>query len=252
MVMNYYPGTVAVGSDGFYNDVNQHLDLTGQFPDPGVWFHYALTWKLGGQQRVYINGKEIGNISASSSELSTDGKITLGGIFSHNSDYVFGGQLHKLTMFAEELSAEQVKSVADGGMCSAVEDSLVTENQDQKMDWGYFLSQPKTGNVTEFTPITDCLETLQETSEKLHNTTARLTDTLEKLNDTQARFNVTQEKLNMTSQRLVDAEEEIKEKDALLEEARTLSKVSKWDVLLTPAFYNQLLTKDSYNSHIQD
>ena len=60
--------------------------------------------------------------------------------------YPFGGELFKVNLFDEELSAAEVKEMADGGLCSEVEEKY---GRSRNLKWEDMLLEEKSGNVTE-------------------------------------------------------------------------------------------------------
>ena len=143
-----------MGSNGYWNSVKNQLDLRGRFPGKNVWFHYCLSWSAGGEQKVYINGEEVGRRSASSSNLRMGGDISLGlnAQSSKSSSYIFGGQLFKLNLFSEVLSSSDIRQMSVAGMCSAIE----MEHETRKLKWERILTEPRYGNVMEFVPA-ECI-----------------------------------------------------------------------------------------------
>ena len=289
IVLQYYPRHVLIGDNGYYNYVNKHLDLRGKFPEANQWFHYCLSWVAGGTQRVYVNGAQLGSTSATASSLTMGGTIALGNRvddlkYTH---HIFGGQLHKLNWYSEELTSSQIREMFEAGLCSTVEE----EFSSRELKWELILTKQRYGNITEFLP-TECIdyvakleetevklatieqklqevtETLNGTQQKLQEVTETLNDTLTELNGTKADFKETkvvlqekETKLNSTQQKLqevtetlndtisdlTETETELNGTKTLLEEARRLETVSKWDVLLTPPYLNKLFTQQLYS-----
>jgi len=276
LVLQYYPGEVLIGHNGYFNYARKHLRLSGMFPEANQWFHYCLSWVAGGTQRVYVNGVELGSTSASASNLTMGGTIALGNRVQGPKDtlYVFGGQLHKLNWYSEELTSSQIREMFEAGLCSTVEE----EFSSRELKWELILTKQRYGNVTEFLPTEceiDCKTKLEKTEvklatieQKLQEVTATLNDTLTELNGTKAEFKETkvvlqekETKLNSTQQKLqevtetlndtlsdlTETETELNGTKTLLEEARRLETVSKWDVLLTPPYLNKLFTQQLYS-----
>jgi hypothetical protein len=160
VVLHYHSGEIVVGDNGHYNYVGyQNLDLRDKFPAANTWFHYGLSWKYGGSQRVYINGVEIGSQSAEDGwPLRLGGEIALGNQVGYKGwkDHIFRGQLYKLNMFSEQLSSSQIREMAEAGLCSAVEEKY----ESRQLRWEDLLTKQKYGNVTEFLP-TECYDDIK-------------------------------------------------------------------------------------------
>ena len=249
IVLHYYPGNVIIGDNGYWNQANKDLDLSGKFPEANQWFHYCLSWVAGGTQRVYVNGVELGSTSASARTLDMGGTIVLGrqvgaGKFT---SYVFGGQLHKLNWYSEELTSSQIRDMFEAGLCSTVEE----EFSSRELKWELILTKQRYGNVTEFLPTEcacfDCKTKLEETEVKLVTIEQKLQEVTETLNDTLTELQEVTETLNDTISDLTETEKELNGTKTLLEEARRLETVSKWDVLLTPPYLNKLFTRQLYS-----
>jgi len=261
IVLHYYPWEFVIGDNGYWNYAAKKLDLTGKFPEANQWFHYCFSWVAGGTQRVYVNGVELGSTSATARNLDMGGTITLGNRVDDpkSTNYVFGGQLHKLNWYSEELTSSQIREMFEAGLCSTVEE----EFSSRKIKWELILTKQRYGNVTEFLPTEceiDCKTKLEKTEvklatieQKLQEVTATLNDTLTELNGTKAEFKETkvvlqekETKLNSTQQKLQEVTE-LNGTKTLLEEARRLETVSRWDVLLTPPYLNKLFTRQLYS-----
>ena len=152
LVLHFNPrDEIIMGSNGYFNHANgRPLQLTGRFPEKNVWFHYCLSWSAGGEQKVYINGEEVGSTSASSSNLQMGGDICLGNREQtpKHSAFIFGGQLFKLNLFSEVLSSSEIRQMSETGMCSSIE----MEHETRKLKWERILTEPRYGNVREFIP----------------------------------------------------------------------------------------------------
>ena len=153
MILHFHPfDEIIMGSNGYWNNVkvNSNLDLRGRFPGKNAWFHYCLSWNAGGEQKVYINGEVVGSKSASSSNLTMGGDISLG-LNAQSTKYsncVFGGQLFKLNLFSEVLSSSEIRQMSEAGMCSSIE----KKHETRKLKWERILTEPRYGNVVEFVP----------------------------------------------------------------------------------------------------
>ena len=84
-------------------------------------------------------------------KLDLDGYIVLGNEFdSYGGGFqdhqAFDGELFKVNVFDKELEASEVKEMADGGMCSQVEEKY---GRSRYLKWEDLLLEEKSGNVTE-------------------------------------------------------------------------------------------------------
>ena len=222
VVLHYNPGQVIIGDNGYLNYANKHLRLSGKFPEANQWFHYCLSWVAGGTQRVYVNGVELGSTSASARTLDTGGTIALGrqvgaGRFTK---YVFGGQLHKLNWYSEELTSSQIREMFEAGLCSTVEE----EFSSRELKWELILTKQRYGNVTEFLP-TECdidyVAKLEETEVKLATIEQKLQEVTETLNDTLTELQEVTETLNDTLTELNGTKADFKETKIVLQEKET-------------------------------
>ena len=292
MVLHYYldHSQIILGDDGHYNWVKgRYLNLNGKYPPSGKWFHNCLSWAAGGELKVYVNGLEIGNTSASSENIPVGGTISLGINAvqkTKNPNHVFGGQLHKLNMYSEQLTSFQMKKMFEAGLCSSAEESYGS----RRLKWENILSKPRNGNVREVHLTEVCIDSiiadlkaklnrtetelretnrkleetqttlnktgseLQEVKKNLNVTVAELADTRTQLNATQTvlkrkeiRLERTERKLNNTELELQEVSADLNHTRSLLEKARRLETVSRWDVLYTPSYLNQIFTKQLYN-----
>ena len=167
MVFHFHPrDEIIMESNGYVNYVKGYnLDLRGKFPEKNVWFHYCMSWSAGGEQTVYINGGEVGSISASSSNLDMGGEICIGNrVPPKEQDYIFGGQLYKLNFFSGVLSSSEVRQMAEAGICSSIE----LKHENRKLKWEEMLTEPRYGNVMEFVPP-ECVPNLMAKLDKVMN-----------------------------------------------------------------------------------
>ena len=116
----------------------------------GTWRHVCLTWSLTTREiSVYYDGLLIGSLTTpSGKKLGLDGYVVLGNEFDSYGGYFnnpFGGELFKANLFDKELSAAEVKEMADGGLCSEVEEKY---GRSRYLKWEDMLLEEKSGNVT--------------------------------------------------------------------------------------------------------
>ena len=237
---------IVMGSNGYWNYVRGHLQLTGRFPGKNVWFHYCLSWSAGGEQKVYVNGEEVGSTSASSSNLRMGGDISLGlnAQSTKYSDYVFGGQLFKLNLFSEVLSSSEIRQMSEAGMCSSIE----MKHETRKLTWERILTEPRYGNVVEFVPeecavgsdgyikaityqtsylksqLGETRSKLGEIQEDLRERETRLNRTDEQLQQVMTTLNSTVDTLEETRLQLNNSLDQLRESEsALLKSQNTLN-----------------------------
>ena len=93
----------------------------------GTWRHVCFTWSLATRAAsVYYDGLLLGSVTTPSGrKVGLDGYIVLGNEFDSYGSTLnnpFGGELFKMNLFDKEMSAAEVKEMADGGLCSEVEE----------------------------------------------------------------------------------------------------------------------------------
>ena len=82
---------------------------------------------------------------------------------------------------------------------------------------------------------------------ELADTRRQLNGTQTELKEKETRLGETERKLNNTELDLQEVSAALNHTRALLEEARRLEAVSKWDVLYTPSYLNKIFTRQLYN-----
>ena len=220
---------IIMGSNGYWNNVNrQSLRLTGRFPQKNAWFHYCLSWSAGGEQKVYINGEELGSRSALSRNLTMTGEICLGNREQtpKDSNYIFGSQLFKLNLFSEVLSSSDIRQMSAAGMCSSIE----MKHESRRLTWERILTEPRYGHVTEFVPeecfqnfmakLDDSTSQLREIQEYLLDRDMKLNRTDEKLQRVMKNLNTTVDTLEETRTQLNNSLEQLKESESALFKSR--------------------------------
>ena len=209
IVFQYLPGQIIIGDHGNWNYVNQFLAVPDKFPEANEWFHHCLSWTAGGAHRVYLNGVEVGNKTASSRDLKLGGSICLGNRASaiKHSNYIFGGELYKLDIYSEQLTSSQISEIADSGMCSEVEEKYET----RRLKWEEILTKERQGNVTEFVPEECTMSDINYVKNKLTQTEAELTLTKKRLQNTKSRLNSFDSALQQVSKGLITTMSELTE-----------------------------------------
>ena len=119
----------------------------------GVWSHWCYTWTFSTRTaKVYRNGQLLrSGTTPSGRKPGTEGYVVLGNEFdSYGGGFsdgnAFGGDLFKANVFDKELDATEVKEMADGGLCSDVEERW---GRSRYLKWEDLLWEKKIGNVTE-------------------------------------------------------------------------------------------------------
>ena len=119
----------------------------------GVWSHWCSTWSFSTRTaKLYHDGQLLGSLTtASGRKLGIEGYVVLGNEFDHygggfDNGNAFGGDLFKANVFDKELDASEVKEMADGGLCSDVEEKY---GRSRYLKWEDLLLEEKSGNVTE-------------------------------------------------------------------------------------------------------
>ena len=119
----------------------------------GVWSHWCSTWSFSTRTaKVYRNGQLLGSgTTPSGRKPGTEGYVVLGNEFdsyggTFSDSNAFDGDLFKANVFDKELDASEVKEMADGGLCSDVEEKY---GRSRYLKWEDLLLEEKSGNVTE-------------------------------------------------------------------------------------------------------
>ena len=102
--------------------------------------------------RVYHEGELVGSdATAANTKLGLDGYVALGNdLDTYGGGFTdgdaFGGLLFKANVFNRELTAEEIKEMFLGGVCSEVEEKY---GRTAYLKWSDFLLDERSGNVTE-------------------------------------------------------------------------------------------------------
>ena len=259
-VLNYYPGSkshreiliTATGSETYVLNDGDLSNYRSRFTTPtGRWFHLCMTWaKSTTTSKLYLDGVLVGTGSTPSRSLYTGGGLCLGRLhpsWTSHSGYIFGGEVFNLNMFSEVLSDTEIKKAAQEGLCSR----RLQDLESRVLKWEYILARSKSGSVFEFD--TGCgafLEMQQNLTSLLNETTVRLEKELEvvseTLNETEHSLNSTQKELQKTEDLLETCSETLADTRSTLSAARKFENVSRWDVLLTEPYFNQVFTEELY------
>ena len=249
---------ILTGSDGQFNRVTDNRVLESQrseFTTPaGQWFHYCLTWSSSSQTvQLYLDG-----------ELATTGHTSSGrglypsGTLSFNvfvdsgsSSQVFGGQLYRFNIYAEVLSSETIKRIADGGLCAQVEENISS----RALRWEDLLAKPRSGSVVE---VAGCYKEfmeiqLKEKEMQLKAMREELVAVSNKLNLTEgdlvtmtSELNSTQDELQTATSELNSTQDELQTVTGRLN--RTEDKLQRTKVNMKSDFVRYNRTKEQLNT----
>ncbi|KAL5269548.1 hypothetical protein ACHWQZ_G003145 [Mnemiopsis leidyi] len=239
--------------DGYYNRVfsSSSLDgrLTSKFTTPqGSWYFYCATWSIASRTfRVYHNGELVVDIGNQ-----------------------FGGEIFNFNIFSRELTASEVTSLNEIGLCTPVPESL---EDYRTVKWEDILQLSRSGTVQDIDTGCAAVVELRNTKQKLEEKTQEKEDvelslnrTLEDLREVQGNFNSSQEELSAARGQIGTLKEELNNTRVELMETKinlemtkadlmnvTQSKcvlqkgnLTKWDVFYSPDYYNKTFTRQLY------
>ncbi|XP_063688884.1 uncharacterized protein LOC134821979 [Bolinopsis microptera] len=193
--------TRVVGDDGLSSSTS------GKFTTPtGKWFSFCLTWSLSSRtSKVYLDGELLGTAqTAAGRSLGMGGQLWFGRYYSTSSSYRFGGQLFQFNMFADVLSAADIKKIANGGLCFDLDELSET----RVLRWEDIVMRSRSGSVSEVVgcpwkkKLSESQASLNETAvelksvkKELERLTGQLNRTEDKLETETSRFNASQAEL---------------------------------------------------------
>ena len=281
----YNYNEILIGDTGYYNRLfgSASLDgqLTSKFTTPqGSWYFYCSTWSLASRtNRIYHNGELVGTQTTNFGRtLQTGQTLILGNHSPGPSGNEFGGEMYNLNIYSRELTASEVASLSEIGLCTAIPESL---EDYRKIKWEEILKLSRSGTVQDFidprcAAAAELPTTKQKLAEKIQEKRTvelSLNRTLEDLVEVQENFNSSQEELsaareqigtlreelNNTKTELKETKTELEETKIELEETKedlmnvTQSKcalqrgnLTKWDVFYSPDYYNKTFTRQLY------
>ncbi|XP_063688819.1 uncharacterized protein LOC134821919 [Bolinopsis microptera] len=204
-ILNYGSNQVRFQSNGDHNCASNYcyLQVGSKLTVPkGQWFHGCLTYSTASRSiRYYADGALLGTAQTSAGNVISTGGIFVLGSHSgnhHTSAYAFGGEMLQLNVYAKELSGEEIKRMADAGICSTIEN----ENEDVRvLKWEDMLKKSRTGTVTEFSIIDQCLSQI-----------------LSRLEEAERKVNETETQLSATKHLLAECQQSLEESEQTLEE----------------------------------
>ena len=257
---------------GYYNQLFGSSSLNGQltskFTTPkGSWYLYCSTWSLASRTfRVYHNGELVGTQTTEYGRtLQTGQTLNLGNMYS-GSGHRFGGEIFNFNMFSRELTASEVASLSENGLCTLIPESL---EDYRKIKWEEILKLSRSGTVQDIDSGCELETTKQKLAEKVQEKRTvelSLNRTLEDLVEIQGNFNSSQEELSAARGQIGTLREELNNTKIELEETKieleetkedlmnvTQSKcvlqrgnLTKWDVFYSPDYYNKTFTRQLY------
>ena len=273
----YSGSEIFMTDNGYFNRVfeSSSLDgrLTSKFTTPqGSWYFYCATWSIASRTfRVYHNGELVGtDTTPSGRRLQTGGTLVLGNYLAGDGNY-FGGEIFNLNIFSRELTASEVTSLNEIGLCTPVPESLEGY---RTVKWENILQLSRSGIVQDFIDLRCAAAVeLRTTKQKLAEKTQEKEDvelslnrTLEDLREVQGNFNSSQEELSAARGQIGTLKEELNNTRVELTETKidlemtkadlmnvTQSKcvlqkgnLTKWDVFYSPDYYNKTFTRQLY------
>ena len=208
----YYNTEIFMTDSGYYNRFfsSSSLDgqLTSKFTTPqGSWYFYCSTWSLASRTfRIYHNGELVGTQTTEYGRTLQTGQIlNLGNMYS-GSGHRFGGEMFNFNIFSRELTASEVASLSEKGLCTPIPESL---EDYRKVKWEDILELSRTGTVQDI-EAGSCALILQ------------LEETKKELEEIKAELNLTQTR------------------------SLQKGNLTKWDVFYFTDYYNKTFTRDLY------
>ena len=270
----YKRDEIFMTDNGYYNRLfsSSSLDgqLTSKFTTPqGSWYMYCSTWSLASRTfRVYHNGELVGTQTTEYGRTLQTGQIlNLGNMYS-GSGHRFGGEMFNFNMFSRELTASEVASLSEIGLCSPIPESL---EDYRRIKWEEILKLSRSGTVRDIdsgcasnVPLLQHL--LEKTKEEKGAVELSLNRTLEDLVEVQGNFNSSQEELSAARGQIGTLREELNNTKIELEETKIeleetkedlmnvpqskcvlqRGNLTKWDVFYSPDYYNKTFTRQLY------
>ena len=128
------PNEIAMDDLSHYFSMLQQSNRTAIEDPLNEWHHQCLTWSLATQTaKFYHNGTLLMSATTPSGrKIAMGGSIAIGQAHNtttleadfHGQEFSFGGELHDLNIFTEQLSDEEVSEMYESGMCSKYVESL--------------------------------------------------------------------------------------------------------------------------------
>ena len=268
----YNRNEILIGDSGYYNRlfVSYSLDnvLTSKFTTPqGSWYLYCSTWSLASRTfRIYHNGELVGTQTTEYGRTLQTGQTLVLGNYRPGGGNHFGGEMYNLNMYSRALTASEVASLSENGLCTPIPESL---EDYRKIKWEEILKLSRSGTVRDIDSGCELETTKQKLAEKVQEKRTvelSLNRTLEDLVEVQGSFNSSQEELSAARGQIGTLREELNNTKIELEETKieleatkedlmnvTQSKcvlqrgnLTKWDVFYSPDYYNKTFTRQLY------
>ena len=213
---NYYTSSVAweiiMMSNGEYTYVvgDSGLDSStrNKFSIPtGKWFSVCLTWSSR-TSKVYLDGELLGTAqTAAGRSLVMGGQLWFGRYYgSTSSSYRFGGIIYQFNMFADVLSAADIKKIANGGLCFEIDELSET----RVLRWEDILKKSRSGSVTDIdTGCEQIVKITRESQASLNETEAELRSVKKELESLTEQLNRTEDKLETETGRFNASQTEL-------------------------------------------
>ena len=200
--------------------------LTSKFTTPqGSWYFYCSTWSLASRtNRIYHNGELIGTQTTPSGRTLQTGRTLVLGNHSPGTVHHFGGEMYNFNMFSRELTASEVASLSENGLCTLIPESL---EDYRKIKWEEILKLSRTGTVKDYTllncfpAIIDLKSQLNRTLEDLVEVQGKFNSSQEELSAARGQIGTLREELNNTKTELEETKIELEETKTELEETKT-------------------------------
>ena len=249
----YSGSEIFMTDDGYYNRVfeSSSLDgrLTSKFTTPqGSWYFYCATWSIASRTfRVYHNGELVGtDTTPSGRRLQTGGKLVLGNYGAGYGNH-FGGEIFNFNIFSRELTASEVTSLNEIGLCTPVPESL---EDYRNVKWEDILQLSRSGTVRDIS-ILRCAPEVIDLKSQLTEVQGNFNSSQEELSAARGQIGTLKEELNNTRVELTETKINLEMTKADLNVTQSkcvLQKgnLTKWDVFYSPDYYNKTFTRQLY------
>ena len=195
--------TYVVGDSGLDSSTRN------KFTTPtGKWFSVCLTWSMSSRtSKVYLDGELLGTAqTAAGRSLGMGGQLWFGREYSTSSSFRFGGILYQFNMFADVLSAADIKKVANGGLCFELDELSET----RVLRWEDILKKSRSGSVTDIdTGCEQIVKITRESQASLNETEAELRSVKKELESLTEQLNRTEDKLETETGRFNASQTEL-------------------------------------------
>ena len=259
----YYNYEIFMTDNGYYNRLfgSGALDgqLTSKFTTPqGSWYFYCSTWSLASRTfRIYHNGELVGTQTTASGRTLQTGQTLVLGNYSPGNGHHFGGEMINFNMFSRELTASEVASLSEIGLCSPIPESL---EDYRRIKWEEILKLSRTGTVQDVDigieygceGILDLQSRYIQAQEDFVEVQRNFNSSQEELSAARGQIGTLREELNNTKIELEETKIELEEtKEDLMNVTQSKcvlqrGNLTKWDVFYSPDYYNKTFTRQLY------